>query len=73
MSRAINGANHQHQWDGYVAEVVRSVERDMQGKPASMVYEILNLQLKRGLPPVTVDDDLLRDAAARIAVGVRAL
>jgi hypothetical protein len=83
MSRGINGVGHEHQLGGYVVEVVRSVERDLQGKPATMVYEILNLRLTlyeilklrltRGLPPVTADDDLLRDAAARIAAGVHAL
>jgi hypothetical protein len=73
VSGEINGTGHEHQWDGHVVEVVRSVERDMQGQQASIVYEILNMCRTRGQPSVVVNDELLGDAAARTAVGVRGL
>jgi hypothetical protein len=42
----------------------------MQGQPAHMVYEVLTLRLARRLPGVEVDDEVLRDSAARIAIGL---
>jgi hypothetical protein len=35
-----------------------------------MVYELINLRLARRLPGIEVDDEAVRDAAARIAAGV---
>lgn len=73
MPGEIHGASYQRELDGFVVGVVRSVEREMQRQPAHMVYEMLTLVLSRRLPGVAVDDEVLRDAAARIAVGVSAL
>jgi hypothetical protein len=53
-----------------VLEVLRRVDLEMRRKPAHMVYEMLQVQLARSVPGVTVDDESLRDAAARIAVGL---
>jgi hypothetical protein len=44
----------------------------MQGQPASMVYELINAHVERRLPGVAVNEDSLRAAAARIAVGLPA-
>jgi hypothetical protein len=73
MPGEINGPTYQRGLEGFVIEVIRSVEREMQRQPAHMVYELLSLSLARRLPGVAVDDEAIRDAAARIAVGVPAL
>lgn len=70
MPGEINGPTYQRGLEGFVLEVIQSVERDSQGQPAPMVYELLLLSLARRLPGVEVDKEALRDAAARIAVGV---
>jgi hypothetical protein len=56
--------------DQLVTGVLDSVELEMRGQPASMVLEILKETLARRLPGIYVDDELLRTAAARIAVGL---
>jgi hypothetical protein len=56
--------------DEVVAGVVRSVGAEMRRQPASMVYEIIRESLERRLPGIDVDQEPLREAAARIAAGV---
>jgi hypothetical protein len=56
--------------DRLVAQIVSRVGSEMQRQPASMVYELISAQVERRLPGVPVDQDALRDAAARIAVGL---
>jgi hypothetical protein len=56
--------------DEFVAGVIRSVDAEMRHQPASMVYEILRVSVARRLPGIDVDQERLRDAAARIAAGV---
>jgi hypothetical protein len=53
----------------FVLEVIRSVDDDMRGQPASMVYELLHIHVARRLPGIAVDQEVLRDAAAKIAAG----
>ena len=55
--------------DELVGGVLFSVDTDMRGQPASMVYEILDATLQRRLPGIAVDEEAMRDAAARISVG----
>jgi hypothetical protein len=59
--------------DRLVVEVVRSVELELQRQPAHMVYEMLDVSLSRRLPGTDVDQEMLKGAAARIAVGIPAL
>ena len=73
MPGQINGPDYQRELDRFVVDVVRSVEHEMQGQRAPMVYEVLTIWLSRRLPGVAVDDEMLRDAAARIAVGLPAV
>ena len=61
---------YQNQVDKVVAQVVDTVSGEMRGQPASMVYELINAHLERRLPGAAVDQDALRDAAARVAVGL---
>ena len=56
--------------DVLVDGVMATVDAEMRGQPASMVYEILDATLQRRLPGIPVDEERLRDAAARISVGV---
>ncbi len=56
--------------DEFVVEVIRRVGDEMPRQPAPMVYEMLTLQVSQRLPGIEVDDTALRDAAARIAVGL---
>jgi len=56
--------------DALVDGVVSTVDLEMRGQPASMVYEILDATLQRRLPGIPVDEERLRDAAARISVGL---
>ncbi len=56
--------------DALVDGVLATVDAEMRGQPASMVYEILDATLQRRLPGIPIDDERLRDAAARISVGV---
>jgi hypothetical protein len=61
---------YENQVDKVVAQVVDTVSGEMRGQPASMVYELINAHLERRLPGAAVDQDALRDAAARVAVGL---
>lgn len=64
-------SDHGHELvDEIVAGVVASVQAEMSGKPASMVLEILRATMARRLPGIAVDDEELREAAARISVGL---
>jgi hypothetical protein len=65
-----NGRDYHVGLNEFVLEVVRHVDLEMRRKPAHMVYEMLQVQLARRLPGVSVDDESLRDTAARIAVGL---
>ena len=56
--------------DALVDAVLTSIDLEMRGQPASMVYEILDATLQRRLPGIPVDEERLRDAAAKISVGV---
>ncbi len=56
--------------DEFVQGVIRSVDAEMRRQPASMVYEILRESVQRRLPGIEVEQEPLREAAARIAVGV---
>jgi hypothetical protein len=56
--------------DSLVDGVMATVDAEMRGQPASMVYEILDATLQRRLPGIPVDEERLRDVAARISVGV---
>jgi hypothetical protein len=53
-----------------VGGVVSTVAADMGRHQASLVYEVLRETLARRLPGIPVDQDHLRLAAARIAVGL---
>jgi hypothetical protein len=53
----------------FVRQVIRSVDAEMRRQPASMVYELLRIHVARRLPGIEVDQELLRDAAAKIAAG----
>ena len=55
--------------DALVDGVLMTVDTQMRGQPASMVFEILDATLQRRLPGIPVDEERLRDAAARISVG----
>ena len=55
--------------DDLVGGVFASVDREMRGQPAPMVYEILDATLRRRLPGIEVDEEVVRDTAARISVG----
>jgi hypothetical protein len=65
-----NGSAYQAGLSEFVLEVLRHVGHEMQRQPAHMVYEMMQVQLARRLPGIPVDDETLRDAAARIAVGL---
>jgi hypothetical protein len=54
----------------FVVGVIRSVGAEMGRQPASMVYEILRESVRRRLPGIDVDQEPLREAAARISAGV---
>jgi hypothetical protein len=54
----------------FVLGVIRSADAEMRHQPASMVYEILRISVERRLPGIEVDQETLRDAAARISAGV---
>jgi hypothetical protein len=56
--------------DTFVEGVIRSVGSEMSRQPASMVYEIIRESVERRLPGIDVDQEPLREAAARIAAGV---
>ena len=64
-----NGHVYRQQADDVVTEDVLQVDREMRGKPAHMVYELLSVHLTKRLPGVPVDENAMRDAAARIAFG----
>lgn len=53
----------------FVAAIIRSVGTESRRQPASMVYELLRHHVDRRLPGIAVDDEALRDAAAKISVG----
>jgi hypothetical protein len=53
-----------------LVEALRQVDLEMRRKPAHMVYEMLRAHLARHLPGIQVDAEAIRDAAARIAVGL---
>ena len=65
-----NGSDYYRQVDACVLEVIRQVGGEMQHKPAHMVYELITLHVSRRLPGIEVDQEALRDAAARIAIGL---
>lgn len=54
----------------FVEGVIHSVGVEMWRQPASMVYEILRESVERRLPGIEVDQEQLREAAARIGAGV---
>jgi hypothetical protein len=56
--------------DSFVEGVIRSVGAEMRRQPASMVYDIIRQSVERRLPGIEVDQEPLREAAARIAAGV---
>ena len=56
--------------DELVGGVFLAVDSEMRGQPAPMVYEILDATLRRRLPGIDVDEESVRDAAARISVGM---
>jgi hypothetical protein len=56
--------------DEFVEGVIRTVGSEMKRQPASMVYEIIRANVERRLPGIEVDQEPLREAAARIAAGV---
>src|SRR4029077_6609415 len=56
--------------DELVGGVFLAVDTEMRGQPAPMVYEILEATLQRRLPGIDVDEESVRDAAARISVGM---
>jgi len=65
-----NGSDYHKQVDACVLEVIRQVDGEMRHKPAHMVYELINVHLSRRLPGIDVEQEALRDAAARIAIGL---
>ena len=68
-----NGPEYYQQLDVVVVDVIRHVESDMQRQPASMVYEMITASLQGRVPGVRFNDAVLRDASARIFVGVPAI
>ncbi len=56
--------------DEHVVEVIRGVDLEMRRQPAHRVYEMIDARLSRRSPDVVVDLDTLRDAAAKISVGM---
>jgi hypothetical protein len=68
-----NGPEYYQQLDMVVVDLIRQVESDMHRQPAHMVYEMITTSLRGRLPGVAFDDAVVRDAAARISVGVPAL
>jgi hypothetical protein len=56
--------------DQLVVDMIRGVDAEMRHQPASMIYELMTLEARRRLPGIAVDEERLRDAAARIAVGL---
>jgi len=56
--------------DELVSQIVNMVGAEMQRKPASMVYELINAHVERRRPGVAVDQAPLRELAGRIAVGL---
>ena len=65
-----NGRDYYDHADKFVLEVIRQVDREMRHKPAHMVYELINVHLARRLPGIDVDQEVIRLAAARIAIGL---
>ena len=53
--------------DLMIEEIVQTVNIDMHGQPAHMVYEMLKTAIRRRLPGFEVDDGQLRTAAAKIS------
>ena len=56
--------------DQLVVDMIRGIDAEMRHQPASMIYELMTLEAGRRLPGIAVDEERLRDAAARIAVGL---
>ena len=65
-----NTAEFYEQLDAFVVEVIQHVDREMRGQPTPMVYELITLHLARRLPGIDVDQEVIRNAAARIAIGL---
>ena len=65
-----NGRVYRQHVDKIVTEVLLQIDREERGQPAHMVYELLTLHLARRLPGIDVDDEAMRNAAARIAIGL---
>jgi hypothetical protein len=65
-----NGRDYYHHLDEFVLEVIRRVDLEMRRQPAHMVYELINVHLAGRLPGIGVDQEAIRTAAARIAVGL---
>ena len=65
-----NGRDYYTHVDQFVLEVIRHVDGEMRRKPAHMVYELINVLLARRLPGIDVDQEAIRNVAARIAIGL---
>lgn len=65
-----NPRNYYRHLDEFVVEVIHQVNREMRHQPASMVYELINVHLAGRLPGIGVDQEVIRDVAARIAIGL---
>jgi hypothetical protein len=65
-----NGRDYHQHLDEFVVEVIHQVEQEMRRQPAHMVYELINMRLAGRLPGIGVDQEALRDVAARIAIGL---
>jgi hypothetical protein len=65
-----NGRDYYRHLDEFVLEVIRQVDQEMRRQPAHMVYELINMRLAARLPGIGVDQETLRDVAAKIAIGL---
>jgi hypothetical protein len=74
LSQAVSATrtDYEGRLEGFVREVVRSVDEEMRGQPAHMVYEMLIATLHRRLPGLDIDQEAMRGIAARISFGLLA-
>ncbi|MGA8245595.1 MAG: hypothetical protein WB797_01705 [Nocardioides sp.] len=65
-----NPVDYYRHLDELVVEVIQRVDLEMRRQPAHMVYELINLHLAGRLPGIGVDQEAIRDVAAKIAIGL---
>ena len=65
-----NPPDYYRHLDELVVEVIHQVDLEMRRQPAHMVYELITVRLAGRLPGIGVDQETIRDVAARIAIGI---